>query len=87
MPTSKDIDNFLLTNLTKIINNQFITLQRSDSFPFFAVNDMLLLCWSSVNVFLDLEKRTKNSYLLQLRINVKTNYRKNFYENTTVLLS
>ena len=48
---------------------------------------MLLLCWSSVNVFLDLEKRTKNSYLLQLRINVKTNYRKNFYENTTVLLS
>ena len=49
MPTSKDIDNFLLTNLTKIINNQFITLQRSDSFPFFAVNDMLLVCCSSVN--------------------------------------
>ena len=41
----------LLLTKTKIINNQFITLQRSYVFTFFLVKNLLLLCCSYVNVF------------------------------------
>ena len=54
MPTSK-MSTIFLTNQNQIINNQFITLQRSYCFGFFAVKDLLLLCWSYVKNFLNQE--------------------------------
>ena len=51
---------FLLTK-NQIINNQFITLQRSYTFWFFVVNDLLLLCCRYVNVFIKQENRIEES--------------------------
>ena len=33
-----------------VISNQFIIVQRSVDFSFFAVNDLLLVSWSSVKI-------------------------------------
>jgi hypothetical protein len=41
----------LLLTKTKIINNQFITLQRSYTFGDCAVNDLLLVCCICVKFF------------------------------------
>ena len=48
---SRNLRDILLLTKTKIINNQFITLQRSYTFRFFAVNDLLLVCCKYVKFF------------------------------------